>query len=289
MKKVGDEIAPGDVLASIETDKAVVDFEMQEEGFLAALLYEEGAKDVELGKVVAIIVEDKSEIDAFKNYSPDAASAAPQAPAAPQAAPVSTPASSTPAAAPQQQQVASGDRIFVSPLAKRLAEEKGLSLDQISGSGPNGRVIAADVEEFKPQAAAAKAPAAKAASGAMADLPSTSAAYEDFENSQIRKVIAERLTYSKQNIPHYYVTVSVQVDALLALRAKLNKHSTSKISVNDMVIKAASLAATNVPATNSSWMDDFVRQFKNVNMSVAVQTDHGLMAPVIKNTNLKGL
>lgn len=93
----------------------------------------------------------------------------------------------------------------------------------------------------------------------MADLPSASAAYEDFENSQIRKVIAERLTYSKQNIPHYYVTVSVQVDALLALRAKLNKHSTSKISVNDMVIKAASLAATNVPATNSSWMDDFVR------------------------------
>ena len=101
MKKVGDEIAPGDVLASIETDKAVVDFEMQEEGFVAALLYEEGAKDVELGKVVAIIVEDKSEIDAFKNYSPDAASAAPQAPAAAQAAPASTPASSTPAAAPQ--------------------------------------------------------------------------------------------------------------------------------------------------------------------------------------------
>ena len=132
MKKVGDEIAPGDVLASIETDKAVVDFEMQEEGFVAALLYEEGAKDVELGKVVAIIVEDKSDLDAFKNYSPDAASAAPQAPAAAQAAPAapaSTPASSTPAAAPQQQPVASGDRIFVSPLAKRLAEEKGLSLD----------------------------------------------------------------------------------------------------------------------------------------------------------------
>ena len=121
----------------------------------------------------------------------------------------------------------------------------------------------------------------------MADLPS--AAYEDFENSQIRKVIAERLTYSKQNIPHYYVTVQVQVDNLLALRAKLNKHSSSKISVNDMVIKAASLAAMKVPETNSSWMDDFVRQFANVNMSVAVQTDHGLMAPVIKNTNLKGL
>ena len=172
-----------------------------------------------------------------------------------------------------------------------MAEEKGLSLDSIQGTGPNNRIIAADVEEAKSQskvAVAAAAPAAKA-KAAKAELPSTSGAYEDFENSQIRKVIAERLTYSKQNIPHYYVTIQVQVDALLALRVKLNKHSSSKISVNDMVIKAASLAAVNVPATNSSWMDDFVRQFSNVNMSVAIQTDHGLMAPVIKNTNLKGL
>jgi len=148
-----------------------------------------------------------------------------------------------------------------------MAEEKGLALDSITGTGPNNRIIAADVEEAKSQPKAAAAPAKAAAK---AELPSTSAAYEDFENSQIRKVIAERLTYSKQNIPHYYVTVQVQVDALLALRGKLNKHSTSKISVNDMVIKAASLAAVNVPATNSSWMDDFVRQFSNVNMSVAV-------------------
>ena len=172
-----------------------------------------------------------------------------------------------------------------------MAAEKGISLDQITGTGPNSRIIAADVEEYQPKAAAAAAaaPAKAAPATAKAELPSTSAAYEDFENSQIRKVIAERLTYSKQNIPHYYVTVQVQVDSLLALRAKLNKHSSSKISVNDMVIKAASLAAVNVPQTNSSWNDDFVRQFKNVNMSVAVQTDHGLMAPVIKNTNLKGL
>lgn len=154
MKQVGDEIAPGDVLASIETDKAVVDFEMQEEGYIAALLYPEGAKDVELGKVVAIVVENKSDLDAFKNYTADSASAA-AAPAAPAAAPASAPADSAPSAAPQQQQSqasqSSGDRVFVSPLAKRLAEEKGLSLDQIRGSGPNGRVIAADVEEFKAQ------------------------------------------------------------------------------------------------------------------------------------------
>ena len=163
-----------------------------------------------------------------------------------------------------------------------MAEDKGIALDQVSGTGPNNRIIAADINEAQPQAAKS-APKQTA----MADLPSV--AYEDFENSQIRKVIAQRLTHSKQNIPHYYVTVQVQVDSLMALRAKLNKHSASKISVNDMVIKAASLAAIKVPQTNSSWMDDFVRQFTNVNMSVAVQTDHGLMAPVIKNTNLKGL
>jgi len=174
-----------------------------------------------------------------------------------------------------------------------MAEEKGISLDSVQGTGPNNRIIAADVAEAKvgaPAAAKTSAAAPKAAAAsAPASLPSTAAAYEDFENSQIRKVIAERLTYSKQNIPHYYVTVQVNVDKLLALRGKLNKHSSSKISVNDMVIKAASLAAINVPQTNSSWSDDFVRQFTNVNMSVAVQTDHGLMAPVIKNTNLKGL
>lgn len=139
-----------------------------------------------------------------------------------------------------------------------MANDKGVALDQISGTGPNNRIIAADVAEAQVQQPAAqtiaKAPAApKAAAAPKADLPSTAAAYEDFENSQIRKVIAERLTYSKQNIPHYYVSISVNVDKLLTLRAKLNKHSTSKISVNDMVIKACSLAAINVPATNSSW------------------------------------
>ena len=113
--------------------------------------------------------------------------------------------------------------------------------------------------------------------------------FEDKQNSQIRKVIADRLSYSKQNIPHYYVTVAVSVDNLIKLRAKLNNVAKSKISVNDMVIKAASMACVKVPDTNSSWMGDFIRRFKNVNMSVAVQTDFGLMAPVISNTHLKGL
>ena len=179
---------------------------MQEEGYVAALLYPEGAKDVELGKIVAIIVEDKADLDAFKSYTAESASAPAAAPQ-----PSSAPAAATPAASPaapaQGAPAKSGDKIFVSPLAKRMAEEKGLALDQITGTGPNNRIIAADVEEAKSQPKAAAAPAKAASAAAKAELPSTSAAYEDFENSQIRKVIAERLTYSKQNIPHYYVTV----------------------------------------------------------------------------------
>ena len=175
-----------------------------------------------------------------------------------------------------------------------MVEEAGLDASQIVGTGPEGRIIAADVTDFMKQPKAA--PEATQAQPKKAAAPQQAAVtaapdvqYEDFENSQIRKVIAERLTFSKQNIPHYYVTVGVCVDKLLALRGRLNKHSKSKISVNDMVIKAASLASINVPETNSSWNDAYVRQFKHVNMCVAVQTDHGLMAPCIRNTNLKGL
>lgn len=130
---------------------------------------------------------------------------------------------------------------------------------------------------------------ASAAVGAAPQLSSAPGEYIDLPNSQIRKVIADRLTFSKQSIPHYYVTVQVQVDNLMKMRAKFNKVSAVKLSVNDFVMKATSMAAVKVPATNSSWQDDFIRQFRNVNMCFAVQTDHGLMAPVVSNVNLKGL
>lgn len=186
------------MLAAIETDKAVVDFEMQEEGYVAAILYPEGSKDVELGKIVAILVEEESDIAAFKDYSLDAPK-----PAAAAAAPAQASAAPTQAAAPTQQaapaQAQSGDRVFASPLAISMAKEKGVSLNGIPGTGPNGRVLAADVSEFKGAAAPAQKAAMPAAgqTKVSAGLPDTSAAYEDLENSQIRKVIAERLTYSK--------------------------------------------------------------------------------------------
>ena len=150
---------------------------------------------------------------------------------------------------------AQGGKIFVSPYAKKLATEKGIAIDQIKGTGPNQRIIAADVLEFKPQAVAPtqtqpKAAAAPKTEAKKATLPDESA-FVDIENAQIRKVVAERLTFSKQNVPHYYVTIQVEVDRLLTLRTKLNNHAKSKISVNDMVIKAASLAALKVPQTNS--------------------------------------
>ena len=157
-----------------------------------------------------------------------------------------------------------------------MVDEAGLDASQIAGTGPDGRIIAADVTDFMKQPrAAVEAPAQAQPKAATPQQAATATQapdvqYEDFENSTIRKVIAERLTFSKQNIPHYYVTVGVCVDKLIAMRARLNKHSKSKISVNDMVIKAASLASTNVPETNSSWNDAYVRQFKHVNMCVAV-------------------
>ena len=207
-KQVGDEVQPGDVLAAIETDKAVVDFEMQEEGFIAKLMYPEGAKDVELGKTVAILVENKEDIAAFANYSEDAAPVQAQPAAAQETqAAASTPASSGATSQPRAASQ-SGDRVFISPLAKKLAEEKGLDFTQITGTGPNGRILAADVKEFKaqpqPQAAAKSSPAASSSTTAT-DFPADM--FTDIENSQIRKIIANRLTESKQQIPHYYVTI----------------------------------------------------------------------------------
>lgn len=283
LKKEGDSIKPGDILAQIETDKATVDFEMQEEGYIAKLLFPEGAKDVKLGEVVAIVVESKEEVEKFKDYKPTAAAAqaAPKAaaPAAPaQAAPKQEAPKVAATTAPQ------GGRVFVSPLAKKTAEAGGLDLSGVQGSGPQNRIIKADVD-----AALEKAKSAPAPQIILPSFTGDASGFVDIQNSNIRKVIADRLSYSKQNIPHYYVTVAVQVDALMKLRARLNAVAKTKISVNDMVVKAASLACVRVPETNSSWLGEAIRRYRNVNMCVAVQTDFGLMAPVITNTHLKGL
>jgi pyruvate dehydrogenase E2 component (dihydrolipoamide acetyltransferase) len=167
-------------------------------------------------------------------------------------------------------------------LAKKTAGEENVTLKGIQGSGPNSRIIKSDVDQAK------SSPQPKAASSKVITSSSDNL-YEDIPLSNIRKVIADRLSYSKQTVPHYYVTVSVNVDNLLKLRTRLNGMTKTKISVNDMVIKAASLASIKVPETNSSWLGESIRRFKSVNMCVAIQTDFGLMAPTLFNTPLKGL
>jgi pyruvate dehydrogenase E2 component (dihydrolipoamide acetyltransferase) len=238
-KKVGDTIAPGDVLCSIETDKATIDYEMQDEGFIAKLLYPEGAKDIPLGSAMAIVVDNEEDIAKFADYTaadiattPAPAKAVAAAPT-PAAAPV---AAAQPAAAAPAAPARGGDRVFASPVAQNLANAQGLNLATVAGTGPGGRIIKADIED-------ALAVGSHRASEPILFDSAPGIGFTDIENTQIRKVIADRLTYSKQNIPHYYVTVTVEMDNLMKLRAKLNKVASQKLSVNVFVMKAAALAA----------------------------------------------
>jgi pyruvate dehydrogenase E2 component (dihydrolipoamide acetyltransferase) len=205
-KKEGDKVNPGDILAEVETDKATVDFEMQESGFVAKLLVPEGAKDISIGDMVAILVDKKEDVAAFKDFTLSGGSAAPtpkaskpaeEVKAAPAAAPTQSPSTSNQTQATPQ----TGDRLFASPFAQKIAKEKGVNLSEISGTGPKGRIIAADVNEFKPKEAAAQA-----TTQAIPQAPASSS-FDDIPLTQMRKVIAQRLSLSKTTIPHYYVTV----------------------------------------------------------------------------------
>ncbi|CAH3015314.1 unnamed protein product [Porites evermanni] len=296
-KQEGDELSEGDLLAQIETDKATMDFETPEEGFLAKILIPAGSKDIPIGKLLCIIVENKDDVDAFKNFVPEedvpAAPPAPEKPAettTPPPPPPPPPASSaappppppmTSASPPPPPPLATGGRVFASPLAKKIAREKGIELAALQGSGPGGRVVAQDVTVATP-AVAAVAPTPVVAPGAdFTDIPLTN----------VRKVIAKRLLESKQTIPHYYLSVDIQVDDLLEVRKQLNLDSNGayKLSVNDFVLKACALACKKVPEANSSWMTDFIRQHNNVDISVAVSTESGLITPIVFNADKKGL
>nr|XP_057943423.1 dihydrolipoyllysine-residue acetyltransferase component of pyruvate dehydrogenase complex, mitochondrial [Doryrhamphus excisus] len=293
-KKVGEKLSEGDLLAEIETDKATIGFEVQEEGYLAKIMIAEGTRDVPLGTPLCIIVEKESDIAAFKDYVETGVadiSTPPPAPA-PVAAPTPAP---TPAAAPPAAVGPRKGRVFASPLAKKLAAEKGFDLAQISGSGPDGRITRKDIESFVPPktAPAAPAPSAAPAAPAPAAVPAAAAGtYTDIPISNIRKVIAQRLMQSKQTIPHYYLSVDVNMDQVLELRKELNeevKTRNLKLSVNDFIIKASALACLKVPECNSSWMDTVIRQNHVVDMSVAVSTANGLITPIIFNAHTKGL
>jgi len=315
-KAEGDELAEGDLLAEIETDKATMGFETPEEGYLAKILIPAGTKDIPLGKLLCVIVGDEASIAAFKDYTGDDDAAAPAAaPAAPAAAPAAPapataasppPPAAPPTAAPVTQAAAAPppaaapSRIFASPLAKTIAAEKGISLSGLTGSGPDGRIRAVDVQQA-PVLAAAAAPApatapapapVTAAAPPAAVAPPTSGNFVDIPLTNVRQVIAKRLLLSKTTIPHYYLSVDIEMDDVLALRKELIAalgDGGPKLSVNDFILKASALSCMKVPECNSSWQDSFVRQFSSCDVSVAVATENGLITPIVFGAEKKGL
>ncbi|CAG8598498.1 5884_t:CDS:2 [Paraglomus occultum] len=272
-KQIGDSVVPGDVLVEIETDKAQMDFECQEEGYLAKILVEAGANDVPVGKPIAILVEEKEDIDKFADYAPEETS--PSTKAEQPKVEVDNAKKETQS---KDTSRASTDRIFASPLARNIASERGIDLAQIKGTGPNDRIIKADVENYIPSAAS-QSPVTSS------QTASPTATYTDIPQSNIRKVIAQRLSESKQNVPHYYLTVEVNMDKILKLREALNRDSDGsyKLSVNDFVVKSAALALKNVPEVNSAWYNDYIRQL------IATATPTGLITPIVTNADTKGL
>merc|ERR1719233_1022079 len=290
-KKEGDKVSEGDLLCEIETDKATMGFETPEEGYLAKIFIEAGTRDIPIGKLLCIIVEEQEDVAKFADFDASSVSEA-AAPAPPPPAPVA-PAPAAPAPVQRSAPVAGG-KVFASPAAKRVAAEKGIDLSQIkSGSGMDGMITSKDVESFKP-AAAASVPSSLLTSFPAAspqDLAG-SGVYSDAEASGIRKVIAKRLQQSKHEIPHYYLTVECRMDKIMALRKEINatyEKEGVKLSVNDFVIKAVALACKRVPDCNSAWMETFIRTFHTCDVSVAVDTGSGLITPIVTGVEAKGL
>lgn len=285
-KNVGDTVKKGDVLAEIETDKATMELESYKNG---KLLYQ-GAKK---GEKIAVndllcIIGEEGKVDvnavvaAAKGGGGAAATpaAASQAPAAAQ--PVAQPAET----AAQPEASTTNGRVKASPLAKKLAAEKGIDINKVNGSGDGGRIVKSDVDNYKP-AAAAQAPAAKAS--ATSQAPAGVVSFDEVPVSQMRKVIAKRLAESKFTAPHFYVTIAIDMDAAVASRAKLNEVSKVKISFNDLVLKACAVALKQHPAVNSSWLGDKIRVNHHVNIGVAVAVEDGLLVPVVRFADTKSL
>ncbi|KAK1759020.1 2-oxoacid dehydrogenases acyltransferase-domain-containing protein [Echria macrotheca] len=289
-KKPGDSIEPGEVLVEIETDKAQMDFEFQEEGVLAKILKETGEKDVAVGNPIAILVEEGTDVSAFEGFTlADAGGEA--APPAPKKEEEAKSESDSPAPAPtpapEPEDTGSSGRLETALdrepnmdfRAKRLAIEKGIPIKSLKGTGPGGKITVDDVNK------AASAPAAAGAA-----VPA-GALYEDTPISSMRKTIANRLKESMAENPHYFVSSSLSVSKLLKLRQALNSSADGryKLSVNDFLIKAMGVACKKVPTVNSSWRDGVIRQFNTVDVSVAVATPNGLITPIVKGVEGKGL
>src|SRR5712671_307160 len=293
--KEGDKVKAGQVICEIETDKATMEVEAVDEGKIGKIVVPEGAEGVKVNAVIAILLEEgETALPPGAEPAPPMAPKSAPAAAVPASAPKPAAPSPTapPAAAPKPAQAPSGGRIFASPLAKRIATEKGLDLSRIKGSGPNGRIVKADVEGAKPQAAPTAAPAPKAAPPARPQPVFVAPGDTRVPHTSIRKVIARRMLESKQTVPHFYLTVDLEIDALLAARQAINavaEKKGTKVSVNDMVIKACAKALRDHAECNASWTEDEMIQYGAVDISVAVATDRGLITPIMRNADLKGV
>nr|WP_309502542.1 pyruvate dehydrogenase complex dihydrolipoamide acetyltransferase [uncultured Roseovarius sp.] len=299
--KEGDSVAAGDLLAEIETDKATMEFEAVDEGVIGKLLVAEGTEGVKVNAPIAVLLEDGESADDIGSDSASASAAPPE-----QDAPKPEKSEKAPqkaAEVPAAPKTEAGERIFASPLARRIAADKGLDLSQVTGSGPHGRIVKADVEAASPGSSAqpAESAAPKPAQGQVVSAgPSAStvaAMYEGREYTEIkldgmRKTIAARLTEAKQTVPHFYLRRDIRLDALLKFRSELNQQLEPrgvKLSVNDFIIKACALALQSVPAANAVWAGDRVLQMKASDVAVAVAIEGGLFTPVLKDAEMKSL
>lgn len=277
LKKEGEAVKVGEFLVEIETDKAVVEFEAEEDGILGKIMAPDGSQNVKVGQVIAMLLKPGEDASAPVQAAKPAVASQPVQVTQPAAVAASAAPASAPAPAPT---VASASgRILASPLARRLASERHVDLAGIRGSGPNGRIVRLDIE----------------AAGASAPIPAPAvavagAAYQEVPNNSMRRMIAKRLVEAKQTIPHFYLSIDCNIDALLALRRGMaNGPEGVKISVNDFVIKAASLALRKLPGVNASWTEAAIRRYLSVDVSVAVSTPSGLITPIIRNADQKGL
>lgn len=302
-KKVGDAVKKGDVLAEIETDKATMELESYKDG---TLLYQ-GAKDGEkiaVNELLCIIGKEGLDIDAIVAATKGGGSAAPAPAQETEQKPAQQAQQQAAPAAQQQQQVVNEGRIIASPLAKKLAEEKGIDLKYVKGSGDNGRIVKQDVDAYQPgqqqtpatqqtqpqQQQTAQQPAPQAQQPAPASAVATGAeSFEEVPVSQMRKTIARRLAESKFTAPHFYLTMSINMDKAVDIRGKLNEVSKAKISFNDLVLKAVAVSLKQHPKVNSSWLGDKIRYNHHINIGVAVAVDEGLLVPVVRSADSKSL
>jgi pyruvate dehydrogenase E2 component (dihydrolipoamide acetyltransferase) len=297
LKHEGDVVKAGDVLAEIETDKATMEVEAVDEGVLGKILVADGTAGVKVNEPIAVLVEDGEAVPAA---APPKAAAAPKTEAAPAPKAEEAPAPAKQAAV---QQAPANGRTVASPLAKRLAKLAGIDLSTVRGTGPNGRIVKADIDAAQaggaaPALAVAAAPspaAAPAPVAAKAPVVAITEPHTLVPHSTMRRVIARRLTEAKQTVPHFYVSMDIEIDALLKLRADLNAKSAKdgpgafKLSVNDLIIKAAAATLRRIPKVNASWTEDGVALYENVDISVAVSIPEGLITPIIRKADQKGL